>query len=53
MPCKTELTDDKVNYFFNMEIGILDTTLVKLLDEGTNRPEELAEFNADDMSVIA
>ena len=30
----TELAETEVNYFFNVEIGILEKTMVKLQEEG-------------------
>ena len=53
MPCTTELTDDEVNHFFNVEIGMLEVTMVKLREEGIWRPEGLADFNAKDVNSIA
>ena len=35
MPYATDLTDDEVNQFFNVEIGIPEPTMVKLREEGT------------------
>ena len=34
MPYTTELTDDEVNHFFNIEIGIPEVIMVKLREEG-------------------
>ena len=41
----TNLTDVKVNHFFNIEIFIQEPTIVKLREEGIERPEHLVEFN--------
>ena len=49
----TELADDEVNHFFIMEIGFLEATMVKLREEDVNSPEDLFDFNADDVSTIA
>ena len=38
MPCMTELADDEVNHFFNIEIGTSEATMVKLREEGTTKP---------------
>ena len=53
MPRTTDLTEAEVNHFFNAEIGILGPTLVKLREEGIERPEHLVEFNSDDAKGVA
>ena len=52
MPYTIEFTDDEVNHFFNIEIGVPKATMVKLREKGTNRPEDLVEFNANDVIII-
>ena len=49
----TELADEEVNYFFNKERRIKETTMVKLREEVINRPKDLVSFNADYESRIA
>ena len=53
MPCTADLTEVGVNHFFNAEIGIPEPTMVKLREEGIERPETLVEFNSDDAKGIA
>lgn len=48
-----ELAETEVNHFFNVEIEILEATMVKLREKGVNRPEDLVEFNADYVNSIA
>ena len=38
MHCATDLTNDEANHFFNVEIKNLEETMVKLREEGVNRP---------------
>ena len=52
-PHTTKLADDEVNYFFNTEIKILETTMVKLREKRINRIENLVAFNADDVSSMS
>ena len=40
----TDLIDDQVNHFFNVEIGIPEPTMVKLRKEGIERPDHLVAF---------
>ena len=49
----TDLTEAEVNHFFNVEIGIPEPTMVKLREEGIERPENLVEFNSEDLKGIA
>ena len=53
MPYTTDLTEAEVNHFFNVEIGIPELTMVKLREEGIERPENLVEFNSEDVKGIA
>ena len=53
MPYTNDLTDDKVNHFFNTEIGTLEATMAKLREEGVEILEDLAEFNAEDAISVA
>ena len=47
-----EIIDDEVNNFFDVEIGTLEVTMVKLREEGIERPEDLVEFNAKDVKSV-
>ena len=51
--CATEITETEVNHFFNVEIGIPEPTMVKLQEEGINRPEDLVNFIAEDTNIVA
>ena len=53
MPHTTDLTEDEVNHFFNVEIGMPEPTMVKLREEEIERPENLVEFNFEDVKGIA
>ena len=53
MSCTTELTDDELNHFLNIEIGIPEATIVKLREGYFDRLEDLVEFNSDDVNSIA
>ena len=52
MPYATDITDNEVNYFFNVKIGILEVIMVKLREESINRREDLVDFNADNMRSV-
>ena len=50
----TDITDNEVNYFFNVKIGILEVIMVKLREKGINRLWDLIKFNDDDdVNIIA
>ena len=53
MPFTTDLTEAEVKHFFSVEIGIPEPTMVKIRVEGIERPENLVEFNSEDLKVIA
>ena len=53
MPYATGLTDIEVNHFFDVEMGMPEPTMVKLREEGVERPEHLVECNAEDVNRIA
>ena len=53
MPYATDPTDIKVNHFFNTEIGTPEPTMVKLREEGIEKPEYLVELNSEDVKSIA
>ena len=43
----------KTNHFFNVEIGMIEATLVKSLEDGTERLKYHVEFNAECVNIIA
>ena len=53
MQYATDLANDEVNHFFNLEIGTPEPTIKKLREEGTERPENVVEFSEKDVKGVA
>lgn len=52
MPYATDFTNYEVNHFFNVEIGIPESTMIKLRKEGAESPEHLVECSKKDEKSI-
>ena len=52
MPFTTSLSEAEVKYFFEVELGIHTDTVLRLTEEGIERPEDLIEFNSENVKTI-
>ena len=52
MPHTTSLDDYQVKHFFEIELGVPETTVERLAEEGIERPEDLVEFSLADIKTM-
>ena len=52
MPFTTSLSEEEVKHFFEVELGIHSDTVSRLAEEGIERPEDLIEFNSENVKTI-
>ena len=52
MPYTTELAEDEMTHFSNVEIAIPEETMVKLWEGGIERIDYMIEFNVKDVTII-
>ena len=53
MPFTTSLSKAEVKHFFKVELSIHSDTVLRLAEEGIERPEDLIEFNSENIKPIA
>ena len=52
MPFTTSLSEVEVKHFFEVELGTHTDTVLRLAEEGIERPENLIEFNSENTKTI-